>query len=196
VTRSAEGAALAAGYAPENAVAVGDLLLRNPLVCAAIEEEIDHRAKSAYVTASRVLVELAIVGQSSLEDYVLTEDGRVVLAPGAPREAMRAVSSVERKVTVTTDDLGNERRVVDTKIRLWDKTRALELLAKHLGMLIERFRIDDPNATLARLLGIDPSRLPPSLLQAALPPAPTTDAEYVEVVQSAPTSDADRGDAP
>jgi phage terminase small subunit len=178
-------------------VAVGDLLLRNPLVCAAIEEEIDHRAKSAYVTASRVLVELAIVGQSSLEDYVLTEDGRVVLAPGAPREAMRAVSSVERKVTVTTDDAGNERRVIDTKIRLWDKTRALELLAKHLGMLIERWRIDDPNATLARLLGIDPSRLPPSLLQAALPPAPTTDAEYIEVVQSSPASDADSGgDAP
>jgi len=87
---------------------------------------------------ARVLEELALIGMSDLRHYTIDDDGHVSLADGAPESAIRAVSSLKRKVRTRTDRDGNTEREVDAEIRLWDKPRGLDMIGKYLAMFVER----------------------------------------------------------
>src|SRR5262245_61417435 len=92
-----------AGYEGDaNVCAVeGARLLRNPKVAEAIGFAQYQRAKRLHVKADEVLHELVLLYSSDITHYVITDTGDVELAAHAPREAMRAVSSIKKKVTPT-----------------------------------------------------------------------------------------------
>ncbi len=138
ITSVASEAVTAAGYKTKKPSQRGWELMRTPLVKAAIAQKMQERMDRTKVTQDRVLTELAIIGFSSLDQYDIDPvTGGVSVVPGAPEHAVRAVSST--KCTVTEDEDGTEIR--RTEIKLWDKLRALKLMAKHLGMLDPRLAV-------------------------------------------------------
>ncbi len=138
ITSVASEAVTTAGYKTRNPRQKGWELMRIPLVAAAIAQKMGERMDRTMITQDRVLNELAIIGFSSLDQYDIDPvTGSVDVVPGAAEHAVRAISSIKR--TVTEDEDGTETR--HTEIKLWDKLRALKLMAKHLGMLDARLTV-------------------------------------------------------
>ena len=77
------------------------------------------------ITAVGTLTESLLAG--------LRDDGRVLLSGRALPSATRALSSVKRKTKhySVKDEPVTEH---DVEVKLWNKPRALEMLARHLGL--------------------------------------------------------------
>ncbi|HXE84699.1 MAG TPA: terminase small subunit [Gemmatimonadales bacterium] len=140
----ADLAAVRAGYSERSAKELGYQQLKKPHIAERIAQLMQDRERRTRIKAHRVLEELATVALSSIDDYVIDDDGRVQLAEGAPEDAMRAVSSIKRKVKTYTmrDEPVTE---IETEIRLWDKPSTLRTALQHLGALIERHEHSGPN---------------------------------------------------
>lgn len=149
---NATQAAIRAGYSAKTAGQQGPRLLENAEIARAIEAGMKARADRTGVTAARVLTELALIGFSDVSHYrVNPESGALELEPGAPPEAMRAVSSVKRKTRTFTDKDGGTETTHDVEIRLWDKNTALANAGRHLGMFLDRVQ-HSADSELAALL--------------------------------------------
>ena len=85
-----------------------------------------------------VLHELSFLALSSIDHYLVDESGEVRLAKGAPEGAMRAIQSIKRRTSVRTDKDGNECRIHDVEIKLWDKPTPLALMGRHVGLFPSR----------------------------------------------------------
>src|ERR1044072_9262695 len=73
------------------------------------------------LTAEEILQEIKILGKSNIWNYDIDDNGKVILAEGVPPEAIRAVSSIKRRVR----HLQGGGREYETEIKLWDKNSAL-----------------------------------------------------------------------
>ncbi len=102
-------AAIRAGYSPQTANEIAAENLTKPSVKVAVDQAIAHRANRSHVTQDEVVLELK-------------------------RIARRAISSFEVEQRTTED--GQTRTV--RRVRFWPKTDALDKLARHLGMLVDR----------------------------------------------------------
>lgn len=152
VDLNATQAAVRAGYSPKTAEQQGPRLLGNAGIARAIEAGMKARAERTGVTAAKVLTELALIGFSDVTNYrVNRRTGELELNPGAPPEAIRAVSSVKHKVRTTTTKDGATETTHDVEIRLWDKNTALANAGRHLGMFLDRVQ-HSADAELAALL--------------------------------------------
>jgi phage terminase small subunit len=137
-------AAIRAGYSPKSAPYLGYQLLQIPLIQKFISAAQDARASRTAITSDRVLQELALLGFSDLTHYRLDEAYNVTLAPDAPPQAMRALSSVKHRVrTIVTDD-GEVERLHEVEYRLWDKNTALTNLGKHFKLFTDRLELVGP----------------------------------------------------
>jgi phage terminase small subunit len=148
-----EAAALAAGFRASGAGSNGTKMLRKPTVRAAVDVAIEARTKRIEVDADRVLREVDTVSLSTIEHYRLTEDGNIVLAEGAPADAMRAISSIKYR-TVTQKDGSVERTA---EFKLWDKPGTLRLSMQHRGMLVEKHEIKLPPGSGVLAVPVAPS---------------------------------------
>jgi phage terminase small subunit len=142
VDTNATQAAIRAGYSPRTADVQGPRLLGNVRVAAALARAQAERGQRVRLTADDVLAELAVLSSSdALNHYVMTPEGHLDLAPGAPPEASRAVAIVKRKVRTFTDKDGNSTTTFEVEFRLWDKNSALEKAGKHLGLYTDRVHV-------------------------------------------------------
>jgi phage terminase small subunit len=114
-----------AGYSEHTAKHQGYRIVHLPAVAQAIKAAMERRAAKMELTQRRVLQELKALAFSDIGNYQADASGHVKLAPGAPPDAMRAVSSIKRK----PGSFG-----VEVEIRLWDKPGTLKLAGKHLGV--------------------------------------------------------------
>lgn len=128
-------AAEAAGYSPKNASQKGSNLVRHPKVAHAIAVAMNARAERTQITSDRIMHELGVIGLSNIADYLVDEAGNVILADGVPEYAMRAVSSIKRRVKTYFEDDGTPVREVEVELKLWNKVEVLRLLMQHTGML-------------------------------------------------------------
>jgi phage terminase small subunit len=122
-------------------------IMRSKRVRRAIARALANRNVRIGLTADAVLHELACLSMSSLEHYRINDEGHVELTEGAPEIAMRAVQSIKRRVRETYHkDTGHlVDRSVETEIKLWDKVKPLHLLAKHVGLQVDRVEVTGPN---------------------------------------------------
>lgn len=137
VDLNASQAALRAGYSPKTAHVIGHQTLHRPEVAEAIAAAQAKRSMRTGITQDQVLRELAILDFSDVRNYRIDEMGNLTLAEGVPQEAMRAVSSLKRKVSHDKDG----GVTYDVEFRLWNKVGSLRLTAQHLGMLTEKHEI-------------------------------------------------------
>ncbi len=70
---------------------------------------------------------------SDISHYMVGPDGRLTLAPGAPADAMKAVSSVKYK-TFTTGRGESQETVHEVEFKLWNKPEVLKLAGRHVDV--------------------------------------------------------------
>jgi len=147
---NATQAAIRAGYSPRSANAHAARLFANPGIRARVDEALAERSRRTGVNAERVVRELARIAFASAPDFI---DPRTAeLLPNASEDDKAAVQSIRVKTIPTSEGLGVEREV-----RLGDKLKALELLAKHLGMIAGKRAVEPGvlDAILAAVRGVD-----------------------------------------
>ena len=131
-------AALAAGYVGSYAnypAEAANRLLRNPVVRAELATRKEHQLQRAELSASTVLDQLRALSMIDMRDFF--DDDGVLKPPSRWSVDMgRAVVSFDTvKKNVTSGD-GKSDDVF--RVRLADKVRSLEMLAKHFGLLVDR----------------------------------------------------------
>lgn len=132
---NATQAAIRAGYSVDSAGDIGSENLKKPDIRARIEKAMAERSKRTGINAERVLIELAKIGLVNAADVINFNEAKV--SEVATREDLAAVQSV--KVKTMTGENGD---MTEREVKLYDKTKALELLGKHLGMFKENININ------------------------------------------------------
>lgn len=132
---NATQAAIRAGYSVKTAQQVGSQNLSKLVIQAALQEAMAARADRTEVTADQVVKELALIGFANMADYADwgPEGVKLKAAGNLPEGAAAAVAEVSEHSTEST-------RTV--RFKLHDKLGALNILAKHLGMFMERKEIN------------------------------------------------------
>jgi phage terminase small subunit len=134
-----EKAAIAAGYSASRAKVTSCELLRNPLVAAAIEAGIREKEKRAALNADMVIAELGAIAFANIHDFMRIEDGHAVYDLSKVANDRAKFAGVEIHEEIIDSGHRKGRRTI---VKLKEKTRALELLAKHFGVLVNRSTVE------------------------------------------------------
>lgn len=105
-------------------------------------------ARSEQLTAERVLEELRRLSFSNVQD-IFDEQGNLRPIQTLTREQASCIASLE--VIKKNAEAGDGHIDVVHKLKVWDKTRSLEMLAKHFALLIERVELSGESDLLAKL---------------------------------------------
>lgn len=137
VDLNATQAAIRAGYSEDTAKQQGSRLLTNVDVQTHVEHIRAAQIKRTGIDADTVLFELLRIARSDLGG-AFDDNGNLLPIREIPEDVRRAMAGVE--TFEEFDGQGAQRvKVGETrKVKFWDKTRALELLAKHLGLLVDK----------------------------------------------------------
>ncbi|QQM29308.1 terminase small subunit [Martelella lutilitoris] len=126
-----------AGY--KDSPASATRLSKNVKIQARVDELVAKGADRAEATVERVLKEMARLGFGDIRKAFTAGDA--ILPPSQWDDDFAASVAAIEVVSKPTGEKDEEGRPVVEhvhKIKLWDKNSALEKLAKHLGMFIER----------------------------------------------------------
>ncbi|MFM9862303.1 MAG: terminase small subunit [Micropepsaceae bacterium] len=136
-----KGAAVRAGYAEASAHVAASRLLKRPDVRHAIAEALETRFA---ITKLEIIEELAAIAFSDIGDYLSWTETELSIFPSSQltRTQMKAIASVRQRTTAAGPQL---------EVRFVDKLKALELLARILGLLEQPAQREAPAAT-ARLI--------------------------------------------
>lgn len=151
--------AIRAGYSPNSAAVTASQLLRKPNIKAEMDRQYSKIYDSLSTRARRVIEELVRISFSDVRE-LFDEKGNLLPIPDLPDSIAPAISSVE----VVKRYSDEETSEYVTKIRLWDKTKALQMLGKHLGILrdiVEHTGKDGGPIKLEETVTIDPDSLSP-----------------------------------
>lgn len=137
VDLSGTNAALRCGYSPKTAGSQSSRMLRNVNICKRIRQLVEERNKRTKINADTVLIELLKLAKSDVRK-LFKENGALKEIKDLEDDIAPCISSIE--IDELFEGSGFERRQVGftKKIKLWDKTKALELLGKHLALFIDR----------------------------------------------------------
>jgi phage terminase small subunit len=125
-------AAIRAGYAPKAAQEQSSDLLSKPMVRAAVDTELAKIQEKAGVNQERILNALLSIAEVDPRK-LFNKDGTLKEIHQISDDVASTIASIE------SDDVKGHVR----KIKFWDKTRALELLGKHLKMFSEKLELSD-----------------------------------------------------
>jgi phage terminase small subunit len=133
-----EKAAVRAGYAPKSASHHSYLMMRNPKILERIQALSEARRVRMQLSQDEVVRELMKIAFADITDYAnVEEDG------GGTGQAVTLKNTADLPVDKTGAVAGIRQGSKGIEIKLYDKLKALELLARHLGMLRDRMEIDD-----------------------------------------------------
>jgi phage terminase small subunit len=140
--KNAKQAAIRAGYAKKTAETCGPRLLRSAQVKSAVTEGLRKISDKCEVTAERVIAELGRVAFSDLGS-LYHSDGTLKGVHEWSEDARRAVAGIESEEIY--EGFGQDRQNIGDlrKVKLWSKNHALETLARHFKLLIDRVEVTD-----------------------------------------------------
>ena len=122
-------AARQAGYAYPHVA--GAKLMRDKRIQRLVGKLIHERSQQNGIDAQRVFEELAAIAFFNIQDTVDQETGEPLHLMDLPDNVARCV----KKFRVNRTELDDGTEVVEYEYEFWDKLEALEMLAKHLGIL-------------------------------------------------------------
>ena len=131
---NATQAAIRAGYSPKAAYSIGSENLRKPEIRACIEKAMAERSKRTGINQDRIIIEPAKIGLLNPKNLINFDEATV--KEEATEEDLAAISSIRVKRFPTKDGEGVEREV-----KMYDKTKALELLGRHFGMFKDKVEV-------------------------------------------------------
>ena len=126
---NATQAAVRAGYSEKTAYSAGQRLLRNVEIQNRIAELKAERSKRTEITQDRVVKELAAMAFAKATDYAEITSNGVALTPTAHLTPVQQAAITGIKETQSG---------IEVKL---DKTKALELLGRHLGMFTDKLEL-------------------------------------------------------
>lgn len=136
-------AAIRAGYSDKAAKEQASRLLTKANVRARVAELQQTVADKAGISALWVLEEFKKVAGADTR-ALFDENGNLLAIKDLPDDVAAAISSIE--VERRVDGHGEDAEVYHVhKIKRWDKLRALESLAKHLGLLVDKTELTGKN---------------------------------------------------
>jgi phage terminase small subunit len=142
VDLNATKAAIRAGYSRRTASSIGEENLRKPEIQKEIEKRMDDILEDRAVMTLRVIRELECIAFSDISHYVEFDNGEVRLKPLQDVDT-RALENVvlDDNVVRKGDDI--IKTYMKFRVKMHDKIKALELLARYLGLLNEKNDIPD-----------------------------------------------------
>lgn len=137
VDLNATQAAIRAGYSEKTAYRIGANLIQKSSVSIAIQKALARREKRTEVTSDMVVRELARIAFTDMRT-LYREDGSMKLPHELDDDTAASLAGVD------TFEETSEGMVIGytRKVKRWDKTKALELLGKHLGIFTDKVDID------------------------------------------------------
>ncbi|MGO9268245.1 MAG: terminase small subunit [Candidatus Binataceae bacterium] len=134
-SKNCTAAAASAGYSVKCAHSIGSRLLKKAEIRTAIEQAQAHVANRAEVSVERVVRELAALAFVDPAQFY-DEEGNLLLVPKMPEAARRALAGMDVEELFARDVDGKMRPSgMLKKLKFAAKVPALDLLARHLGML-------------------------------------------------------------
>lgn len=135
IDKNGRQAAIRAGYSAKTAESKASQLLRIVKVSRAVALGIEKQVAKAEITADRTLQEIVRLATVDLRGFYDESGNLKPLHTLTPEQgaALAGVETLKRNITA-----GDGEMETVYKIKLWDKTRALEMLAKHFALLVER----------------------------------------------------------
>ncbi len=133
-----KAAAIAAGWAPSIAGPTASRLVKEPEVLARISELTVKISEIATLSAARVLEEIKRLALVDMRGF-FDEKGNLKPIHELTEEQGACLAGFE--VIKKNAEAGDG--IIDTvhKFKVWDKTKALEMLAKYFGLLTEKVEI-------------------------------------------------------
>ena len=136
VDLNATQAAIRAGYSSNRASEIGYQLLHKTTVAAAVARAMAERSRRTGIIADRVLRELARVAFLDPAKVINMDTAEVL--PDVAEDDRAVLSGVKVKYVPHTgvDKDGNliVETAIEREVKFCDKLKALDMLAKHLGM--------------------------------------------------------------
>ncbi len=129
---NAKQAAIRAGYSPKTAEVQASRLLSLVKVQTEIAKAMEDREKRTGITQDRVLAELSAIAFAKATDYIEIDDDGVVkikATAGLTDEQKSAIASIKKGIN-------------GIEIKLVDKTKALEMLSRHLGLFNDKLNVN------------------------------------------------------
>ena len=128
VDLNATRAAVRAGYAKRGAAVTGSRLIRKPNVEYWIAEAQELKARSRNITVERVLEEYRRIAFAQTTDMVTLKGGWVQISDtdSLTTEQKSAISQIRQK------------KDGELEVRFYDKQKALDSLAKYLGLFSDK----------------------------------------------------------
>lgn len=140
---NAGAAAIRAGYSEKFARTRGHHLLQLPAVAKMIEDAMKARVERLEIDADRVVAELAKIAFANMADYLsIKADGKdkgqaTIDLSKLSRDQFAAIGEI------TIEDIETGRRTGKrTRFKLLDKRQALVDLGKHLGLFVEKAKVE------------------------------------------------------
>jgi phage terminase small subunit len=132
-----------AGYSARTdkvAAANAAALLANHKVAAAIQARRDRLSKKLEITQERVLQELARIAFADVRNLFTWDEERACYVPSAnlTDDEAAAISEIQAETVRYTREDGESETKIKLKLKTYDKKGALDSIAKHLGMFVER----------------------------------------------------------
>lgn len=129
---NARQAAIRAGYSPKTAGAQSSRLLTKVKIQDEIAKAMEDREKRTGITQDRVLAELSAIAFAKATDYVEVDDD------GAVKIKATASLTDEQKKAIA----GIKEGANGVEVKLVDKTKALEMLSRHLGLFNDKLNVN------------------------------------------------------
>jgi phage terminase small subunit len=149
---NATQAAVRAGYSPRTAQPIASRLLSNVMVQSRISELKKEREDRTQIASDRVLQQYCDIADFRITDILYFDGKQCTYKPMEewPKSALAAVSAI--KQTIETRKVGDEEvKVVKTEFKVDDRLRALDAMAKHLG-LFDNFQTAEQLVATAKAL--------------------------------------------
>lgn len=149
---NATQAAIRAGYSEKNADKIGHELLGKTRVNELIQKLMAERSERTEITQDRVLKELAAIAFANATDFVqvtekplynsdgekmLDNSGKIIMIPDVEITETEKLRPEQKKAIASIKQGRN-----GIEVKLNDKTKALELLGRHLGMWNDKQEIN------------------------------------------------------
>lgn len=134
---NAARAAIRAGYSKRTARQIGDENLSKPAIAAAIEKAMAERSARIELTQDRVLQELVRIAFFDIRK-AFNADGSMKPLNELDDDTASAIAGIE-----VFEERDKEGVVIGRlkKLKISDKLSALDKLARHLGLLVEKLKV-------------------------------------------------------
>jgi phage terminase small subunit len=153
---NATQAAIRAGYSARTANEQGARLLAHVSVRSAVQDGVSQRAERTEITADRVLKELARIAFFDIRK-LYAEDGTMKLPTELDDDTAAALVGIDIQESVSGQEGGPI--ITTRKAKVIDRTAALTLAMRHLGMLTDKLEVADVTDRAAQMRASKAKRL-------------------------------------